>query len=432
MNKMLGIRNVAAIGFCLVATTLLGGCAGDGGAKPAKDSSAAPTSFAFWPPFPADPKVQFLRTFESSNDLVPKQHSNLEQVVFGKELEKAADINKPYGVAMHDGKIYVCDMRGKSVFIFDLKKKQTRIMGTSGAHALSHPVGVAVGDDGTVFVADNTVGAIFVFDANERYSRAIGFPKFKPSALAVHGDRLYACDLTSQLVHVFETSTGKHVGEIGSVGDEDGQFRLPVGVAVDPAGNVIAIDMMRCRLQRFSPDGKFISATGSMGDQAGMFARPKYLAADKDGIVYAVDAAFQNVQMFDDQNRMLMNFGAAGDHPGAMNQPVGICVSEEGLEYFKDFIHPGFQPKRLVLVTNQFGDAKVSVYAMGEIKKGYTAQDLAAASAKIATGQGAKQEVQDFQMQAGQGEPGGEGGEESSGEGAAPAEPKTPPKENPK
>lgn len=436
MLTSLARRFVLVVGACSLVAMTLGGCAG----TPAKEEpkAAIPASFAFWPLFPADPRVQFARSLASSNDLVPKKHSQFEQVVFGKELERAAEINKPYGVAMRDGKVYVCDMRGKAVFIFDLKKKQTRVMGATGAHPLAHPVAVCAADNGSVLVADNQIGAIFVYDQSEKYVRPMGFPKFKPIAVAAHGDRVYACDSGSQLVQVFDLSSGKHVGTIGEVGDEDGQFRLPVGIACDPSGNVVVIDMMRCRLQKFTPEGKLIVAWGEMGDQGGTFARPKHIAVDREGIAYVVDAAFQNVQMFDAQNRVLMYFGSAGGHPGAMNQPVGICVSEDGLEYVKDLMHPGFEPKRLVLVTNQFGEAKVSIYAMGELKKGFSAQDLAAAAATVNPGVGGTpQDIRDFQTQAGQNVEGDQPEGEQPSE--RPTEPPTgnptkpePPKEAPK
>ena len=35
----------------------------------------------------------------------------------------------------------------------------------------------------------------------------------------------------------------------GSVGDEDGQFRVPLCVETDRDGNVFVSDMMRCRIQ---------------------------------------------------------------------------------------------------------------------------------------------------------------------------------------
>lgn len=121
-----------------------------------------------------------------------------------------------------------------------------------------------------------------------------------------------------------------------------------------------------------------------------------------------------------------------------MNQPVGICVSEDGLEYVKDLMHPGFEPKRLVLVTNQFGEAKVSIYAMGELKKGFSAQDLAAAAATVNPGVGGTpQDIRDFQTQAGQNVEGDQPEGEQPSE--QPTEPPTgnptkpePPKEAPK
>ncbi|CAG0960880.1 hypothetical protein PHYC_00719 [Phycisphaerales bacterium] len=366
---------------------LLSACA----STPAADArpSNAARSYAFWPLFPADPRIQFLRSFGSSDDLAPRKASGLESIVFGKEVTQEAMINKPYGLTMKGGKIYVCDMRAGSLVVLDLLKKQTRLVGVAGSGRLTHPVAVAIADDGMIYVAESDRGAIIVFDARERYSYSMGFQKFKPVSLALHGDRLYACDMAGQVVQIFDRKSGSHLGSIGSVGDEDGQFRLPLGVATDAEGNVYAVDMMRGRVQKFSPDGRFIAGVGTIGDTPGTFARPKHIAVDADGIVYVVDAAFQNVQMFDDQLRLLMAFGAAGDFPGSMNLPAGICVVEDGAQLFADALHPGFAATRLVAVTNQFGSAKVSVYALGQAREGYTAADLAKSAAKVSPGTGA-------------------------------------------
>ncbi|MFO0832603.1 MAG: hypothetical protein U0637_12280 [Phycisphaerales bacterium] len=392
-------RSSLACAMMLAATgltMLMPACSsGQPGAKP----RAERTGFAFWPQFPDDPRVQFLRSLGGSAELAAAKSSTLENVVFGKEAEKDAVISKPYGVAIRNGIVYVCDMRGKSLVALDFKKKQTRIMGSTGSNRLGHPVAVAVADDGEIYVAESERGAIVVFDAQERYSRAIGFPKFKPVALAIHGDRLYATDMLAQAVQVLDRKSGKQLGTIGSVGDNDGQFRLPMGVATDKQGNVYVVDMMRGRLQKFSPDGKLLLAGGQMGDSTGTFARPKHIAVDNDGLVYVVDAAFQNVQIFDDQFRVLTFFGAAGDHPGAMNMPAGICVDDGSIAQFAGELHEGFNGKRVVAVTNQFGDNKVCLYALGEKKPGFEAADFARVAVKINTGIGATEDTKQMQEQ---------------------------------
>jgi DNA-binding beta-propeller fold protein YncE len=364
----------------------------DGCGTAPKGAAAPPVNgtYAFWPTFPDDPHIQFVRGFNTSDDVAPKQASGLEKIVFGQELEKGAAVNKPYGVAMRHGRIYVADIRNNQVVVLDLKKKQTRLIGASGINQLKRPVAVAVAEDSTLYVADIGRGAVMVYDPSERYTSAYGHPNLKPSSLAVSGDRLYVTDMTSQKAEIYDRNSGKMLAAVGSVGDEDGQFRLPLGVAADKAGNIYVMDMMRCRLQKFSPDGKFVGAVGAIGMVAGTFARPKHLAVDSDGTVYVVDAAFQNVQMFDDKFELLMHFGAAGEFPGAMNLPAGICVSDdpEDLALFRSFVHPGFEPKRVIAVTNQFGDCKVAVYVEGDLKQGYTAQDLAKVAAAVKPGTG--------------------------------------------
>lgn len=392
----------AFLGWMLTAALLATpGCGAPEKPKVEAASEVKAGQYAFWPIFPDDPRIQFLRSFGTSDDVNPATPSAIEKLVFGKEGEKTASINKPYGVAMKNGKIYVCDIRGRSIVVLDLKKKQTRLVGTTGLHQVAHPVAITVADDGMIYVADNERCAVMVFDANERYSASMGYDKMKPVAVAVFGDTLYVSDLGNQTIAMFDRKSGKKTSSFGTVGDADGQFRVPLGLAVDKVGNVYVTDMMRCTVQKFSPKGEFISAYGQMGDRPGQFARPKHIAVDADGIQYIVDAAFSNVQLFDDKKQLLMAFGALGDFPGAMDVPAGICISEDGLDLFQSLVHPGFQAKRLLIVSNQFGTRKINVYALGELKQGWTAQQLAAVAAEVSPGTGVSEDQAQLQKAVG-------------------------------
>lgn len=361
----------------LLATMLAGGC----GSAPAA-APKAPTFYAFWPPPPAEPRIQFLRSFRMSTDVDPQRQTALDRAIFGDQAEKAVDIRKPYGLAMRDGKIYVCDTRNSYVAVLDLVKNQTRLMGVTGFNTLQAPVDVAIADDGMIYVADKMRGVV-VFSPSERYVQVMGIPKLQAIGVAVFDTKLFVCDMTAQNILILDRRSGEALGSIGTVGDEDGQFRLPLGVEADGQGNLHVVDVMRCRLQKFSPEGRYLAGVGEPTDVAGNFVRPKQLAVDQDGLVYVVDAAFQNVQVFDDQYRLLTSFGGPGRHPGAMDLPAGICTTDQGIDLFQNDIHPLFEARRLILITNQFGADKVAVYALGQLRAGHTVQELSASMAPL-------------------------------------------------
>ncbi len=365
----------------LTCLALLAGCSG-GGAKTAKTAPVENRPYAFWPPPPAEPRVQYLRSFSSSTDISAKQQSDLDKLVFGDEREKAADINKPYGIASTKGRIYVCDIRNTGLTALDLPKRQTRLIGTTGQNKLVQPVDVDVAADGMIYVADSRRG-IVVYDANERFAATFAREKFEPIGVAVYGDRIYACNRASQLVEVLNRTDGSFIATIGTVGDEDGQFRLPLGVAVDQEGNVHVVDFMRCRVQKFSPDGKFLLGTGTSSDTAGNFVKPKHIAIDPEGDIYVVDAAFQNVQVFNKEYQLLTSFGGGGRFLGALDLPAGIAIFDGNDAMFTDTAHPFFEAKHVILVTNQFGSEKIAAYAIGDLKPGHTGKDLAASLVPI-------------------------------------------------
>lgn len=375
------INNAMKIALLLILSSMFIGCATSPTAD--KQESVA-RAFSFWPPFPEEPRVQFLTSYQYSGD-VEAPRSKLDELIYGKE-EQVLPINKPYGVEMRNGVIYICDTRNKNVMVLDLQKHETRLIGKSGMARMGSPTDIDIAEDGMIYVSDLNRGVIFAFDENERHVISIGFEGFQPTGVAVFGDEIYACDFGENKVEIFNRFTGERLRSIGERGDQDGQFVRPLGIDIDLMGNVYVSDVVRCRIQKFSPGGVLLSAYGTHGDTFGSFARPKLLAVDREGITYVVDASFSNVQMFNQKNELLMFFGTSGDHPGSMLLPVGVSINEDSLEYFTDYIHPAFEAQRLILVTNQFGTHKVSVYALGALKEGMTVQDVSTARYDISTG----------------------------------------------
>jgi len=378
----LGQRSTA-IPLLLIVVLMAVGCSST---PKASNKPATPVQYAFWPPYPDEPRIQFLASYQHSGQIAQRQENALADIVYGKDSKKDSAVAKPYGVGMWNGRIYICDIRGGAVMVFDLRKKQTRVMGTTGRETLVQPTDIAIAEDGMKYVADVGRNIVLVFDASERFVTVIGKKEFQPRGVAVFKDRLYVSNFLGHCVEIFNRSTGEYLGRIGEKGDEDGKFVFPLGVEVDQQGNVYVTDVIRCKLQKFSPEGEFLLSFGEITNNIGAMVRPKHVAVDHEGIIYIVDSNFHNTQLFSPEGAILTFFGAVGRHPGAMYLPVGIDIHYDDLDLFKDYIHPDFEAEYLILVTNQFGENKVSVYAFGKLRAGVSVEDVRASQADISLG----------------------------------------------
>jgi len=378
-------RRLALILMLTTAVLLVArGCA----SKPAADSGVErPKIYAFWPEAPDPPQVQFVRAFNSSNDVTPES-SGIQNLLYGKDRTVVA-IQKPYGVRMWNGRIYVCEIRGAGdtgMLVLDLRKREARLMGATGSTTIKKAVDVAIAPDGTKYVLDAVQSGVLVFDAEEHFLMEFGLKDVVPGGCAVHGQYLYVTDQKAGHVLMLDRTSGRELRRFGERGGEDGQFVRPLAVAVDNSGNVYVSDTFRDRVSKFTGEGKFLMAFGEPGDRPGNFSRPKQLGVASNGEIHVVDANFDNVQVFDEKGQVLGYYGASGKHLGAMDMPAGLDVHEGDVDLFEPLIHPAFEVERLVLVTNQFGPIKVAVYAMGHLKEGKTVADIAPSRAKLNSG----------------------------------------------
>ena len=353
----------------------------------AQNKKPPPKQFAFWPAAPDEPRLQYLCSFQSSASVEPGK-SKLDELVYGKEIQQIQSISKPYGIDMWNGRIYVCDLRSNAVVILDLRKQKTLIIGQGSSDTMQQPSDITIAPDGMKYVADLGRGMIMVYDPSDHYVGSMGSPNLKPVGVAVFENELFVCDFKGQNVKVLDRRNGQLLRTIGSPGQGAGQFVRPLGIDTDAQGNVYVTDVLSCRMQKFDRNGNLLTAFGIISANAGGFVRPKHIAVDHEGTIYVVDAAFQNVQLFDQVGRVYTFFGSAGSHPGAMYLPAGVAVHEGDMDLFAKYVHPDFDAQRLVLVTNQFGDNKVAVYALGHLKAGKTVADLAPSRLQFEAGVG--------------------------------------------
>ncbi|MBP8845522.1 MAG: hypothetical protein KBF21_06325 [Thermoanaerobaculia bacterium] len=339
-----------------LAVLILSGCA----TQPVKREPAI-----YFPPAPALPRLQFLTSFNGLKDI--EEQSGFDRFVVGEKLN--LELDKPYGVAMYDGKIYVCDTN-TTVIVLDLEKKQFSSMaGAVGPGKLSQPVNISIEADGTKYISDPVRGQVVVFDKDDGYLRAIGEPgSWKPVDAVPFGDWLYVADNANGLVKVFDKLSGELLKSIGDKGEPSERLDRPTNVAFDSKGNLYVTDIGRFQVVKFDRDGHFQSTIGKAGDSPGHFARPKGTAIDREGRLYAVDAAFNNVQIFSPEGRVLMFFGDAGLGPGGLMLPAKVAIDERNVGLFRSYAAPEFEVEYLVLVTSQFGERKLSIYGFGSAK----------------------------------------------------------------
>lgn len=342
--------------FLMALILLIAACA-----KPVKKKELG----VFFPPAPELPRVQYLTSFAGLKDI--EEQSSFNKFVVGEKQNRRLD--KPYGVGIYGGKIYVCDTND-TVVVFDLKTKTYEAMGgATGPGKLIEPLNISIEPDGTKYVTDPVRGQVVVFDAMDNYVRAYGVPgNWKPVDAVVFEDRLYVVDNQNANVRVFDKSSGDEVKTIGDKGESKERLNRPTNIIFSRDGMLYVTDFGRFQVVKYDRDGHYLGTVGGIGDSVSHFARPKGTATDRDGRLYVVDAAFNNVQLFNKEGRLLLAFGQGGEKPGDFLLPAKVVVDYDNVQYFQKYAGADFQIEYLILVTSQFGDHAISVLGFGKQK----------------------------------------------------------------
>lgn len=321
----------------------------------------------FYPPLPNPPRIQHLRSFTSIKDL--GGGSAFAEFVLGRESNEAL-INKPYGVAIHKGKIYAVDTRGPGYVVLDLKKRERNLISGGGGGRMKKPINITIGEDGTKYVTDTGRNQVLVFDRQDRFVRAYGAEEqFKPGDVAIVGNRLYISDLKHHMIHVLDRTSGKTLFTMATpdMKNEDGRVQFPTNLAVYKDHLYIS-DTGNFKIVKYTLDGKFVHSLGEVGSTLGKFARPKGIALDRQGRFYVVDAAFENVQVFNRAGKLLMFFGGPGDSPEHINLPAAIHIDYDNIDYFQQYAAPGFRLEYVIIIASQFGVNKLNIFGFGRMQ----------------------------------------------------------------
>ena len=354
-------RYLYLLGAALLTFTFWG-CAA---ISPEKGPEATGPEHVFFPPLPEEPRLQFLVGINGLDDYGSFKFS-FKDFITGRPQQRHFRLLKPYGLAMRDGVIYVCDTRKNDINVLDIANGTYRIIKTikGGGPTLKKPINIVVTEDGTKYFNDTLLGAVIVLDSDDRLVTMLESEDIERiSGVAVYKDKIFVSDIKGNKVVVFEKGTWKQLYTFGSKGRKPGEFIRPVSITADEEGNIYVSESGSPRVQKLTADGTSLQFYGQgLGDRPGEFGRLRGVAVDREERVYIVDVMNNVVQIFDKENRLLLFFGTAGTSPGDTLVPAQVIIDYDNVSLFEKYVAPGYEVEYLIIVTSQVGPRLVNVY----------------------------------------------------------------------
>lgn len=204
-----------------------------------------------------------------------------------------------------------------------------------------YPSGIAIDSDSQIYVTDVKNHRIQIFKDNGQYigqfnGEEAGYFK-NPSDIDIdNSDNIYVADRYNHQIKIFDKDR-KFLLKFGSIGNQEGQFLYPTGLAIDDSSKNIYVyvaDLWNHRIQKFDSNGKYLTPIGSKGEGNGQFNNPTDVAVDDKGHVYVTDRYNHRVQIFDKNGVYLTQFGSKGKENGQFNYPSDIIVDASGTKIY--------------------------------------------------------------------------------------------------
>ncbi len=345
-------RSVVVLLAGTVFGAMLGGCA----------TTGVDDGPVFYPAAPQRPRIQFLKSITSSEDVEGSSNPLVTFLVGDVKGNRA--FRKPTAVASYKDTIYVADPGWDTVIVIDLAELSFDSLRDRGAGKLRVPVAITIDAAGNKFIADTGRNQVVQFNEKDEFVRAFGNPdELHPAGVAVDEQRLFIVNRLEHRVEIYDRYTTKRVETFGEFGPRDGEFNIPTSILRDDNGHLYVTDAANFRIQEFDAEYNFVQSYGFLGDGPGTFARPRGMAIDREGHLYVADAAFENVQIWDNSNaQVLLAFGGAGVGPGNMYLPASLSISYELNRHFDGLVDDEFELEYVILVANNYGPNKLAVY----------------------------------------------------------------------
>jgi DNA-binding beta-propeller fold protein YncE len=168
-------------------------------------SGSGSDNLVIYPSPPDTARIQFLTRISSSHDVTGNRKS-FAKFIFGEGEDIV--INKPYGIAVSNGKILICDTYIHGLVIIDMEKNKFDQFIPRGKGELKVPINCFVDSKGYRYIADSERKQVVVFDENGIYVSCFGEAEnFKPTDVFVQNDKIYVANLAGHQVYVYSNDS---------------------------------------------------------------------------------------------------------------------------------------------------------------------------------------------------------------------------------